>query len=503
MKNVEQIARFNKPFLSSGIFTLRVVPVRKGITFEIDCGRFRLAFKTNVTLSAGFDFSVLCALMYVYTKGQDIAVRRMSDAFIRFIEQLTNLEESEALADFAKPIQVTRGELLKTARLSISTENLKRLNESIDHFHSIQLLIIDTKESQVRWSSARLVQTAQGSFGESSGKKDDVLQISFNPVLAASCLINPAELEENIDIKRLFIYTKIPLESLRKLDPRNAERYLFAYLLGRINNNTRQHVNHKKLIELLWPLPGSNQIIEYQRIALIKKALDRACEIGGWGVTHQAGFSSVFPKSPYAGIGRKLSYSLSDGFSDFWTQYKPLLRPDWFDRINYMRSRARTYWIKEHLADHKEIIILGLSRYVKQNDSYAPTPLTYLKERQWLDQCFQHRNEPVWWERAGFMDRFDADLNGCGPNNSVLFVSGIQIKNENGEKRLPEECRTNLMFRLAGIISRQENWSESVGQYVSRTMRNHPRIDFSGLVDMVTSEQAKERVTTILRTLKI
>ena len=101
------------------------------------------------------------------------------------------------------------------------------------------------------------------------------------------------------------------------------------------------------------------------------------------------------------------------------------------------------------------------------------------------------------------MDRFDADLNGCGPNNSVLFVSGIQIKNENGEKRLPEECRTNLMFRLAGIISRQENWSESVGQYVSRTMRNHPRIDFSGLVDMVTSEQAKERVTTILRTLKI
>lgn len=54
-----------------------------------------------------------------------MAVRRMSDAFISFIQQLRNLDESEALVGLAKPIRITRGELLTTARLTVSTENLK------------------------------------------------------------------------------------------------------------------------------------------------------------------------------------------------------------------------------------------------------------------------------------------------------------------------------------------------------------------------------------------
>lgn len=482
---------------------MRVVPIRKGITFEIDCGRFRLAFKTHVTLSAGFDFSVLCALMYAYTKGQDMAVRRMSDAFISFIQQLGNLEESEALADFAKPIKITRSELLTTARLTVSTENLKRLNEAIDHFHSIQLLVIDTRETQVRWSSARLVQTAQASYGDGAGKKDDVLQITFNPVLAASCLIDPAELEEDRDIKRMFLYTKIPLELLRQLDPRNAERYLFAYLRGRVTSNVRQALNHKNLIDMLWPVDGSKagngSKQQYDRIGLIKKALDRVCEVGDWDVTHQAGYSYVYPKHPYTGKTKESGLSLSEGFSDFWKLFKPMLRPEWADRINYMRNRARAHWVKEELADRRDLIQERLREYLREcrrPGRLIMTPLKFLQGELWWDYKWPHEVGPVWWDAAGFRNRIEAEICGCTPSNVSSFRCGINILSDDGKAVPGTELIERLKERVSQLLSSDSD--ESTLEHVAQTVSKAPRTDLSGAINTGASPDAAAWLKTRL-----
>lgn len=482
---------------------MRVVPIRKGVTFEIDCGRFRLAFKTNVTLSAGFDFSILCALMYAYTKGQDIAVRRMSDAFIKFVQQLRSLDQSEALVGFAKPIKITRGELLSTARLSVSTENLKRLNEAIDHFHSIQLLVIDTQESQVRWSSARLVQTAQGSFGERAGKKDDVLQITFNPVLAASCLIDPAELEEEPDIKRLFLYTKIPLDSLCKLDSRNAERYLFAYLRGRVTTNVRQALNHKNLIDMLWPVDGSKNATvsttHYHRIGLIKKALDKVCEVGDWEVTHLSGFSYVYPKHPYTGEAKEARLSLSEGFSDFWKLYKPMLRPEWVDRVNYMRNRARVHWVKKELADRRDLIQERLREYLREcrrPGRLIMTPLKFLQGELWWDHKWPEEVGPVWWVAAGFFNRIEAELDGCTPSNVSSFRYGVQILNADGIRYPGVQLIERLNVRVSRLLSCDAD--QSTLEHIAQTISKTPNADLSGAINTSASPEAAAWLKTRL-----
>ena len=116
-------------------------------------------------------------------------------------------------------------------------------------------------------------------------------------------------------------------------------------------------------------------------------------------------------------------------FAEFWKAYPRKVGKD---------AARKAFAKRKPDADMLVVMLAAISQqiaapaWIKDGGRYIPYPATWLNDGRWLDEVADRdvaQDRPEWALRAGFVNRFEAENEGCHAHNANRFRAGKRLEN--------------------------------------------------------------------------